>query len=78
MNAKLVAIALALFATSAVAGQSTGRDSVYAAPGATFPSAQSAKAAPGNGRGTVTAYDLPAPTPRDKANFAETTRPGRT
>lgn len=79
MNAKLIgfAIATALFATGASAGQPTGRDSVYATPGTTFPSAKAAKAVPGNGRGTVTALELPAPTPKDKVNFAETARYGR-
>jgi hypothetical protein len=80
MNAKLLsfAIAAALFtATSAFADQPFGRGSVYANPGATFPTAKVAKAIPGNGRGTVTAYELPAPTPKDKVNVAETIRYGR-
>jgi hypothetical protein len=44
MNAKLIgfAIATALFATGASAGQPTGRDSVYATPGTSFPSAKTA------------------------------------
>ena len=80
MNAKLLsfAVAAALFAsTGAFADQPNGRDSVYAKAGSTFPSAKVAKAIPGNGRGTVTAFELPAPTPKDKVNFAETPRYGR-
>jgi hypothetical protein len=80
MNAKLISltIAAAVFASSgAFAGQPNGRDSVYATPGVTLPSAKVAKAHVGNGRGTVTAYDLPAPTAKDKVNFAGTIRPGR-
>ncbi len=81
MNAKLIsfAIAAALFAsTSAFADQPFGRGSVYATPGTTFPSAKADKGIPGNGRGTVTPNDLPAPTPKDKVEFAGTIRPGRT
>ena len=80
MNAKFATLTLAaaLFAaTSAFAGQPNGRDSVYATPGVTLPSSKVAKAIPGNGRSTVTAYELPAPTPKDKSNFAGTLRPGR-
>jgi hypothetical protein len=80
MNVKFASLTLAaaLFAaTSAFAGQPHGRDSVYANPGVTLPSAKVAKTSPGNGRGTVTAYDLPAPTPKDKSNFAASPRPGR-
>jgi hypothetical protein len=80
MNAKLASLtfAAAVFAaTSAFAGQPSGRDSVYANPGVTVPSAKVAKTSPGNGRGTVTAYDLPAPTPKERATFAGTLRPGR-
>jgi hypothetical protein len=65
MNAKLIglAIAAALFtSTSAFAAQPNGRDSVYAAPGTSFPGAKIAKARNGNGRGSVYAADLPAPT----------------
>jgi hypothetical protein len=66
MNAtKMIAIAAALFASSAAfAAQPTGRDSVYADPGISIPGAKAAKAAPGNGRGSVYATDLPAPTPK--------------
>jgi hypothetical protein len=67
MNAKLISLTLAaaLFAsTGAFAGQPNGRDSVYAAPDAGFPSAKVARATSGNGRGSVYAADLPAPTPK--------------
>jgi hypothetical protein len=67
MNAKLISlsIAAALFAsTSAIAAQPNGRDSVYAAPGASFPSAKVATSRSGSGRGSVYAADLPAPTPK--------------
>ena len=68
MNAKLISLSIAaaaLFASSgAFAGQPNGRDSVYAAPGASFPSAQVARAHDGNGRASVYAADLPAPTPK--------------
>ena len=80
MNARLIsfAIAAALFAsTSAFADQPFGRGSVYATAGTTFPSVKADKGIPGNGRGTVTAYELPAPTPKDTVNVAETIRYGR-
>jgi hypothetical protein len=66
MNAtKMIAVAAALFASSAAfAAQPAGRDSVYADPGVSVPGAKAAKAAPGNGRGSVYAADLPAPTPK--------------
>ena len=67
MNAKLISltIAAALFAsTSAFADQTNGRDSVYAAAGATLPSAKVTRTHTGNGRSTVYAADLPAPTPK--------------
>ncbi len=82
MNAKLIrarsltlGAALALLAsTSALAGQPFGRDSVYAAPGS--PVTKVAAAKPGNGRGSVYAADLPAPTPKDQV-IAVTFKPGR-
>jgi hypothetical protein len=79
MNAKLATLTLAaaVFATGAFAGQPNGRDSVYANPGVTLPGAKVVKIHPGNGRGTVTALDLPAPTPKDKVQFTESVRPGR-
>jgi hypothetical protein len=67
MNAKLISLTLAaalLASTSAFAGQPNGRDSVYAAPDASFPSATAARATGGNGRGSVYASDLPAPAPK--------------
>ena len=67
MNAKLISlsIAAALFvSTSAMAAQPNGRDSVYAATGTSFPSAKATQAHTGNGRGSVYAADLPAPTPK--------------
>ena len=67
MKTKLISMTLAaaLFAsTSAFAGQPNGRDSVYAAPDASFPSANAARTTNGNGRGSVYASDLPAPTPK--------------
>jgi hypothetical protein len=67
MNAKLMnlTLAAALFASaSAFAGQPNGRDSVYAASGSSFPSAKVTRATSGNGRGSVYAADLPAPSPR--------------
>ena len=80
MNAKLIsfAVAAALFtSTSAFADQPSGRDSVYATPGASMPSAQVAKTRTGNGRGSVYASDLPAPTPKDSIRVVTTFRPGR-
>jgi hypothetical protein len=67
MNAKLISlgIAAALFASaSAFAAQPNGRDSVFATGESSFPSAKAARAAIGNGRGSVYAADLPAPTPK--------------
>jgi hypothetical protein len=81
MNAKLISltIAAALFAaTSASAGQPNGRDSVYTTPGSSFPSAKAVRTVPGNGRGTVTANDLPAPTPKPTAVGEVKVRFGRT
>jgi hypothetical protein len=77
MNARLISFsaALALLAsTSAFAGQPFGRDSVYAAPGSSVTKVAAAK--PGNGRGSVYAADLPAPTPKDQV-IAVSFKPGR-
>ena len=64
-----------LASTSALAGQPFGRDSVYAAPNS--PTTKVAAAKPGNGRGSVYASDLPAPTPKDQVRIATTFKPGR-
>ena len=80
MNASLTALAIvtALIVSSDVfAGQPAGRDSVYATPGSTLPSAKVAQAHAGNRRGSVYAADLPAPTPKPAAIGAVTFRPGR-
>jgi hypothetical protein len=70
-------IALALASTSAFAGQPFGRDSVYAAPGSTHSGTKVAAAKAGNGRGSVYASDLPAPTPKDKVRIAVVSKLGR-
>jgi len=83
MNAKLISpklitlgAAFALLAsTGALAGQPFGRDSVHAAPGS--PTTKVAAAKPGNGRGSVYATNLPAPTPKDRVRIAVTFKPGR-
>ncbi len=80
MNAKQIGfvVVAALFATSAFAGQPSGRDSVYAAAGTSFPSAHSTPAAvTGNGRGSVYASQLPAPTAKDQVKFVAAPRAGR-
>jgi hypothetical protein len=79
MNAKLItlAIASALFASTAFAAQPNGRDSVYAAAGATLPAAKATQVHAGNGRGSIYAADLPAPTPRPAAIADVPLKPGR-
>lgn len=80
MNAKLISFTVAaalLASTSAFAGQPSGRDSVYAAPGVSIPGAQAAKTYTGGGRGSVYASDLPAPTPKESAKVAVNFRAGR-
>lgn len=79
MNTKLIGLtaAIALLAsTSAFAGQPFGRDSVYAAPGGAG-GAKVATAKARNGRSSVYAADLPAPTPKDQVRIAVTFKPGR-
>jgi len=81
MKTKLVALgaALALLASTTVcADQPSGRSSVYAHPGkSSLPPAKVSKTVPVNGRGSVYARDLPAPTPRDRV-VALPLKPGRT
>jgi hypothetical protein len=80
MESRLVPLHLVvamLASTSALAGQPHGRDSVYAAPEGSFPSAKATRAATGSGRGSVYASDLPAPTPRTDVGEV-TPRFGRT
>jgi hypothetical protein len=48
---------------------------VHAAPGSPTTKVSAAKA--GNGRGSVYAADLPAPTPKDQVRIATTFKPGR-
>jgi hypothetical protein len=67
MESRLVPLHLVvamLASSSALAGQPNGRDSVFAAPDGSFPSANAARETGGNARGSVYASDLPAPTPR--------------
>ncbi len=80
MNAKQIGfVVAALFATSAFAGQPSGRDSFYAEAGASFPSAKTtAAAAPArDGRGSVYATQLPAPTSQGNVNVVAAAKPGR-
>jgi hypothetical protein len=79
MNAKLISLSAAfalLASTSAFAGQPFGRDSVYAAPGGAATSTVAA-AKLRNGRGSVYAADLPAPTPKAQVRIAVSFKPGR-
>jgi hypothetical protein len=79
VNIKLAGLsaALALLVAAPVcADQSSGRSSVYASPSAGSTPPKIEKAEPGNGRNSVYARDLPAPTPRDRAQ-ALLIRPGR-
>jgi hypothetical protein len=69
------AIAL-LVAAPVCANQPSGRSSVYASPGRAHTPPKIGKAAPGNGRSSVYAHDLPAPTPRDRVQ-ALVIKPGR-
>ena len=81
MNTKLTRLTLVaalLSATSAFADQPLGRDSVYAAAGASTASRTgSVSAVAGNGRGSVYAADLPAPTSKERVRIAVTLKPGR-
>ena len=85
MNAKFasVALAAALLASASAAfagGQAFGRDSVYATPGSSVPSAKSSApvvTVKRDGRGSVYAQDLPAPTPKDQVRVVGTVKPGR-
>jgi hypothetical protein len=81
MNTKLTRLTLAaalLSATGAFADQPFGRDSVYSAAGASTTSRTGAvSAVAGNGRGSVYAADLPAPTPKERVQIAVTLKPGR-
>ncbi len=73
------AVIAALFAGSAFAGQPAGRDSFYAEASASFPSAHAAAAsAPSReGRASVYASELPAPTPHGNVNVVVAVKPGR-
>jgi hypothetical protein len=80
MNGSLTALAIVtalLVSADVFAAQPTGRDSVYAASASTLPSAKVAQPHAGNGRGSVYAADLPAPTPRSAEIGAVTSKPGR-
>ena len=85
MNAKFARIsfaaALLAAASSAFAGgQTFGRDSVYADARSTFPSAKSpapVTAAGRDGRGSVYATELPAPTPKEQVRVVGNIKPGR-
>jgi hypothetical protein len=80
MNASLTALAIVtalVISADVFAAQPAGRDSVYAMPGSTLPSAKVAQAQAGNGRGSVYAADLPAPAPRPIEIGAVTFKPGR-
>jgi hypothetical protein len=80
MSVKLAGLSAALALIAAVpvyADQPSGRSSVYAKPGATSTPPRIEKAQAGNGRASVYARDLPAPTPRDRV-VAVPLKPGRT
>lgn len=81
MNAKLTSFAIAaalLGSTSVLAGQPFGRDSVYAASGGSAGTPSKAVTATSRaGRGTVYAYDLPAPTPKAKVKITVIFKHGR-
>ena len=81
MHTKLTRLTLAaalLCATSAFADQPFGRGSVYAAAG----TGSSRKPGPvtaanGNGRSSVYAANLPAPTRKERVQLAAPLKPGR-
>ena len=81
MDAKLTSFAIAaalLGSTSAFAGQSFGRDSVYATPRAsTGTPSKAVTATTRAGRGSVYAYDLPAPTPKGQVKITVIFKSGR-
>ena len=73
----LLAIA-ALGSSGARAGQAYGRDSVYVSPSVTLPAAKVTWTPPvRQGRGSVYAFELPAPTPKGTVQAAAGTRFGR-
>ena len=74
----VLAISTLTFTSAALAGQPNGRDSYYAESTASFPAARTAAVpAPGNGRASVYASELPAPTPRTQVQVVGEIRPGR-
>jgi hypothetical protein len=81
MNAKLTSFAIGaalLGSTSAFAGPLFGRDSVYATPGASTGTLSKAVTATTRAsRGSVYAYDLPAPTPKGQLKITVIFKPGR-
>ncbi len=73
------AVIATLFASSAFAGQPTGRDSIYAEATASFPTAHaSAVTAPSReGRASVYASELPAPTAKGDVKVVAAPKAGR-
>ncbi|HZP86475.1 MAG TPA: hypothetical protein VFB54_06620 [Burkholderiales bacterium] len=61
MNAKTILFIAAIFASSGALAESYGRDSVYAKSGTTTSKPSKGTAVAGNGRSSVYATDLPAP-----------------
>ncbi|HZR03094.1 MAG TPA: hypothetical protein VFA81_07980 [Burkholderiales bacterium] len=76
MNAKLISLTIAaiLASTGAYAGQSNGRDSVYAQPGVT---SGSAKTAIDNGRSSVYAKDVKLRPVNEARQFRNMDKAGR-
>ncbi len=74
----VLAISTLTLTSAALAGQPNGRDSYYAESAATFPAARSAAVpAPGNGRASIYANQLPTPTPKTQVQVVGVIRPGR-
>ena len=73
----LTLAAALLGSASAFAVQPFGRDSVYAASGPVTHSPAKGPAATRDGRASVFASDVPAPTPKDKVQIAVALKPGR-
>ena len=80
MKARAISFTLAaavLASATAFAGQPNGRDSVYAEPSPSTTGASGGPAVTRAGRASMYAYDVPAPTPKDKVELAVTLKPGR-
>jgi hypothetical protein len=74
----LISVATLVAAFSAGTAQAAGRDSVYAQPGGSLPSLKSQVVTINRiGRGSVTANDLPAPTPKERVRVTGEMKAGR-